>query len=131
MEKRVLADSSRAPSPQESTARRRCHWNRIKKKRSSQDFGRKCCGIQKKHVHLRLKLQLSSMRRKIFNTLLATLVCTLALQAKGPQNSGERIYIYGCAASFLDSVVYITDIQPVDSAVLSKKTGFQIGRAHV
>ena len=68
------------------------------------------------------------MRRKIFSTLLATLVCTLALQAKGPQNSGERIYIYGCAASFLDSVVYITDIQPVDSAVLSKKTGFLMGR---
>ena len=68
------------------------------------------------------------MKRKIFSTLLIALACALALQAKGPQKSGERIYIYGCAASFLDSVVYITDVQPLDSAILTKKTGFLVGR---
>ena len=34
------------------------------------------------------------------------------------------IYIFGVAASFNDSIIYITDIQIIDSAWIDSKTGF-------
>ena len=40
----------------------------------------------------------------------------------------QKIYAFGFAASFNDSVVYITDIQELDSAWVENKTGFLVGR---
>lgn len=39
-----------------------------------------------------------------------------------------QVYMFGFAASFTDSVAYITDIQMVDSAYVYKKTGFLADR---
>ncbi len=39
-----------------------------------------------------------------------------------------QVYMFGFAASFTDSVAYITDIQMVDSAYVFKKTGFLADR---
>lgn len=40
------------------------------------------------------------------------------------------IYIFGTSASFNDSVVYITEIQILDSAWVDEKTGFLEGRSN-
>lgn len=40
----------------------------------------------------------------------------------------KPIYIFGFSASFNDSIVYITDIQHMDSAWIGKKTKFLLGR---
>lgn len=70
------------------------------------------------------------MRNKVFGTALATvLACTMALNAGNPQkNENTTVYMYGCAASFLDSTVYFTEIHPVDSVVIAKGSGFLMGR---
>lgn len=69
------------------------------------------------------------MRNKVFGTVLAVLACTMALYAGNPQkDKNTPVYMYGCAASFLDSTVYFTELQPVDSAVLAKNSGFLVGR---
>jgi hypothetical protein len=39
-----------------------------------------------------------------------------------------KVYIFGFATSFNDSTVYLTNIQEVDSAWLTKKSNFLIGR---
>lgn len=51
---------------------------------------------------------------------------TPALSAKIERHD---VYIFGFAASFLDSVVYITDIQLMDSAYVEKKSKFLMDRA--
>lgn len=39
-----------------------------------------------------------------------------------------QVYMFGFSASFTDSVVYITDLQTVDSAWIDTKTKFLLGR---
>lgn len=39
-----------------------------------------------------------------------------------------KVYMYGFSASFNDSIVYFTDVMPVDSAWLDTKTDFLLGR---
>lgn len=36
----------------------------------------------------------------------------------------QRVYAFGLAASFADSIVYITDLQPMDSVFVESRTGF-------
>ena len=66
------------------------------------------------------------MRRSVFYVLFffACLLCQNA-EAKIKQ---KPIYIFGFAASFTDSIGYITDVQCVDSAYVDTKTKFLIGR---
>ncbi len=55
----------------------------------------------------------------------------LALASTDVQAKGKmvpKIYMFGFAASFADSVVYITDVQPVENAWIDTKTGFLLGR---
>ena len=40
----------------------------------------------------------------------------------------EKIYMFGFAASFNDTIVHFTEIQPLDSAYLDSKTKFLLGR---
>lgn len=40
----------------------------------------------------------------------------------------KRVYMFGFSASFTDSVAYVTDIQPIDSAYIHKKNGFLCDR---
>lgn len=39
-----------------------------------------------------------------------------------------KVYMFGFSASFTDSLVYITDIQQVDSVMLEPKTDFLVNR---
>lgn len=39
-----------------------------------------------------------------------------------------RVYMFGLSASFTDSIVYFTNIQPVDSAWIETKKNFLLGR---
>lgn len=43
-------------------------------------------------------------------------------------NDPQTVYIYGFAASFNDSTVYITEIQQLDSAYIDSKTKFLYSR---
>ena len=49
---------------------------------------------------------------------------TAAKKNQGPQ----RVYMFGFAASFNDTIVHFTEIQPVDSAMLDTKHGFLLLR---
>ena len=40
----------------------------------------------------------------------------------------ERIYMFGFAASFNDTIVHFTEIQPLDSVCVDSKTAFLLGR---
>jgi hypothetical protein len=67
----------------------------------------------------------------ILRYLLAALVALLmatGADAKGSQREQKKIYIFGMAASFTDTIVHFTSIQEVDSAWLDKKRGFLVGR---
>ena len=63
--------------------------------------------------------------KSVFLTLLLTL-CSISVSAK---SYCTPIYIYGLSASFNDSIVYITNIQILDSAWLDEKTDFLINRS--
>ena len=60
----------------------------------------------------------------------AALIMTglLPTTAKDKGNNTERVYMFGFAASFNDTIVHFTEIHPVDSVVLNKKTKFLEGR---
>lgn len=54
--------------------------------------------------------------------ILAVTVSAKKKEAKQPQGPKvQALYLYGVSSSFNDSIVYITDIQKVDSAYLSSK----------
>lgn len=57
--------------------------------------------------------------------ILAAVIPTTT-QAKG--TAQQRIYMFGFAASFNDTIVHFTNIQPVDSAWIDGKTEFLLGR---
>jgi hypothetical protein len=56
----------------------------------------------------------------------------LSVQAQEQENtSGKKVttvYLFGMAASFNDSIVHFTTVQQVDSAWMSKKSKFLLGR---
>lgn len=62
--------------------------------------------------------------KNVILTLFALLLSTVASAALRP----KTIYVYGFAASFNDSTLYMTDIQQVDSAYLDTKTKFLYSR---
>lgn len=60
---------------------------------------------------------------------LVAAVAAVTVFAKQPKNKTKYgVYVAGVSASFTDSLVYMTDIQYVDSASLDKN-GFLVGRA--
>lgn len=60
---------------------------------------------------------------KTLFSLLFLLVCGLGLSASA-KSKLSKVYVFGFAASFTDSLVYLTDIQQLDSAYVDAKTGF-------
>ena len=60
--------------------------------------------------------------------ILFALLLTAALGATAKRIQPTHVYMFGFAASFQDSVVYITDIQDVKGAWLDSKTKFLEGR---
>lgn len=58
--------------------------------------------------------------------LAAALGASTTIQAK--KVAVPKMYVFGIAASFNDTIVHFTDIQEVDSAWIDKKTKFLAGR---
>ncbi len=58
--------------------------------------------------------------------LLFALFITLfaATSVKGADDNGDIIYVWGASYSFTDSIVYFTEIQPLEGIELDKGTGF-------
>ncbi|MBR6980329.1 MAG: hypothetical protein IKH88_10930 [Prevotella sp.] len=68
------------------------------------------------------------MRQKLIAFVLFTMaLCSMHVQGK---DRCTPIYIFGFSASFIDSVVYITEIQIIDSAWVQDKTGFLVKRSN-
>lgn len=64
-----------------------------------------------------------------FLLLFAILVIGINTYARNKNTTGPtKVYMFGFSASFNDSLVYITDIQAVDSVILEPKTEFLVGR---
>jgi hypothetical protein len=59
--------------------------------------------------------------------VLALLVC-VAMGAEAKTVTARHMYVFGFAASFKDSVVYMTEIQDVQGAMYDTKTKFLLGR---
>lgn len=59
--------------------------------------------------------------------VLALLVC-VAMGAEAKTVKARHMYVFGFAASFKDSVVYMTEIQDVQGAMYDTKTKFLLGR---
>lgn len=65
------------------------------------------------------------MKRYLY-LLLATIMLTVAspLSTNAKRVVVPKMYMFGFAASFNDTIVYFTDIQAIDSAWIEKKSGF-------
>lgn len=64
-----------------------------------------------------------------FLLIFATLAIGISAYAKDKNTTGPtKVYMFGFSASFNDSLVYITDIQAVDSVMIEPKTEFLVGR---
>ena len=62
------------------------------------------------------------------NLLAALLLALIAGINAGAKSKAEKAYLFGMAASFNDSTVYFTEIQPLDTVWLAEKTHFLMGR---
>lgn len=69
---------------------------------------------------------------KSYRTLLVTAVIIMAswmsLSVSAKIKCVPKIYAFGFAASFNDSIVYFTDIQEIDSAWVGEKNEFLVNR---
>lgn len=71
------------------------------------------------------------MKRFKFSFLLLFTVLVVGVNSYAKDKNTtktEKVYMFGFSASFNDSLVYITDIQAVDSVEIEPKTDFLIGR---
>ena len=63
-------------------------------------------------------------------TLLVMMMVTLtATKSNAKSLIAPKAYMFGFVANFSDSIVYITDIQTVDSILYDSKTKFVVGRS--
>lgn len=56
-------------------------------------------------------------------------VTVLSFATANASGKGEVVFLYGFATTLVDSTVYITEIQRLDSAELAPKNKFLVGRA--
>ena len=68
------------------------------------------------------------MKRTLLIFFLAVFAAVSAVQAKGKEE--KTVYIFGASFSFSDSVVYFTEIMPVEGAKLDAKTKFLLHRQY-
>lgn len=71
------------------------------------------------------------MKRFKFSFLLLFTVLAVGINSYAKDKNTtktEKVYMFGFSASFNDSLVYITDIQAVDSVEIESKTNFLVGR---
>ena len=67
---------------------------------------------------------------RYYKFILMTLFFCVTLGAEAKRVQAPHMYMFGFAASFKDSVVYITDIQDVKGAWYDTKSKFLLGREH-
>ena len=60
--------------------------------------------------------------------IVLTLLVCVAMGAEAKTVKARHMYVFGFAASFKDSVVYMTEIQDVQGALYDTKTKFLLGR---
>ena len=60
--------------------------------------------------------------KKIFVVLFMTLLATSSVKAAGDDDN--VVYVWGASYSFTDSIVYFTEIQPLEGLELTKGTCF-------
>ena len=65
---------------------------------------------------------------KYYKYILMTLLFCVAMGAEAKSVQAKHMYMFGFAASFKDSVVYITEIQDVQGAWYDTKSKFLLGR---
>ena len=68
------------------------------------------------------------MKRTLLIFFLAVFAAVSAVQAKGKEE--KTVYLQGASFSFSDSVVYFTEIMPVEGAKLDAKTKFLLHRQY-
>ena len=68
------------------------------------------------------------MKRILLIFFLAVFAAVSAVQAKGKEE--KTVYLLGTSFSFSDSVVYFTEIMPVEGAKLDAKTKFLLHRQY-
>lgn len=71
---------------------------------------------------------LISMKKTFIIFVLAFFAAVSAVQAKGKEE--KAVYMFGASFSFSDSVVYFTEIMPVEGAKLDTKTKFLLHRQY-
>ena len=69
------------------------------------------------------------MKKAFFIFLFAVLASASASYAKG-KDEVKTVYLFGASFSFTDSVVYFTEIMPVEGAKLDEKTKFLLHRQY-
>lgn len=67
------------------------------------------------------------MKRIIISGFVSVILLGMGLSTHA-KSKLTQIYVFGFAASFNDSTVYFTEIQKMDSAWVSQKNGFLVGR---
>ena len=65
---------------------------------------------------------------RILKYIVLTLLVCVAMGAEAKTVKARHMYVFGFAASFKDSVVYMTEIQDVQGALYDTKTKFLLGR---
>ena len=65
---------------------------------------------------------------KYLKYIVLTLLVCVAMGAEAKTIKARHMYVFGFAASFKDSVVYMTEIQDVQGAMYDTKTKFLLGR---
>ena len=68
------------------------------------------------------------MKKRLFILLIALAAICSTANAKGDKE--ETVYLFGASFSFSDSVVYFTEIMPVEGAKLDEKTKFLLHRQY-
>ena len=68
------------------------------------------------------------MKKTLSILFVALFAVASAVQAKGDDE--KPVYLFGASFSFSDSVVYFTEIMPVEGAKLDKKTKFLLHRQY-
>lgn len=66
--------------------------------------------------------------KKLLLLMLFSLVSAVGFAQE--KNDEETVYLFGASMSITDSVVYFTEIMPVEGAKLDKSTGFLLHRQY-
>lgn len=67
---------------------------------------------------------------KTKHIIMVAIALLLAATVTAKKQPVQRIYIFGMAATFTDTIVHFTPIQEVDSAWMDSKTNFLAGREY-